>query len=507
MRALSTRTVRWRRRTALGRRTSWHRRAPLGALIALLVVPAVAASASPPRGPGRLPGGGTEAADGLRAVPREPRRGAERPDVSEPPRPDVVVILLDDLNERLFDASPALRGFAREGIRFRAVAPSPLCAPSRASLLTGLHNHNHGILENRVANRLTWVARHAGRALPDWLQAAGYRTIFAGKLMNGCERCVRRGWDVVLPHRKRDSSSSTRWYWLDDLATDAAEAVGSTPSGQPLFLLFSPPTPHAPFAPSPRHLGTLEAQLPDVRFRLSWVPSFNEADVADKRHLRVRDAPPLSAAAIERVVANRLRRQEMLLSVRDAIWTLQAALRRAGRDRNTYLFFTSDNGFFEGEHRRPSGKRMPYEEAIMVPLFVTGPDVPPDARSDALVYNHDVTATIAELARAATPPLDGRSLAPLWRSDPPPWRRRVLLEHHDRRRAIAFVGVREKGMKAFRFPDGSGETYDLARDPYELASIDATSDFRAASQPLLERLLACAGDACWEAETAPDAAR
>jgi len=517
MRARGTRAARWRReRTpALHAACALLAAAAVGLVVAARALPAhagpgvgvrrmaAAPAGSAPGAPGRLPGARTPD-DGLRVVPRDRPGAPDRPGGSEPPRPDIVVVLTDDLNERLFDAVPALRGFAREGMRFRAVAPSPLCAPSRASLLTGLHNHNHRILTNARANRLAWAARHAGNALPDWLQASGYRTIFAGKLMNGCERCVRRGWDLVLRHRKEDSSTSTRWYWLDDLANDAAAAIGGTPSGQPLFLYFSPPTPHAPFVPSPRYLGTLDAQLADIRFRLSWVPSFNEVDVSDKRTLRVLGSPPMSAATIDRVAANRARRQEMMLSVRDAIWTLQAALRRAGRDRNTYLFFTSDNGFFEGEHRRPSGKGLPYEEALVVPLFVTGPDVPPASSSDALVYNHDVTATIVDLARADAPPLDGRSLAPLWRGAAPQWRRRVLLEHYDRRRALAFAGVREAGRKTFSFPDGSGETYDLERDPYELESSDATSDFRATSRPLLERLLSCAGEACWEAETAPD---
>ena len=99
--------------------------------------------------------------------------------------------------------------------------------------------------------------------------------------------------------------------------------------------------------------------------------------------------------------------------------------------------------------------------------------------------------------------LDGRSLAPLWHGDTGPWRQRVLLEHYDRRRGRVFSAVREKRWKAVSFPDGSGETYDLETDPYELTSVDETSGFRAASSDLLHRLLGCKGEACWQAETAP----
>lgn len=432
--------------------------------------------------------------DGLRF------EGAVLPRTGRPRHPNVVVFLADDLNERLYDLVDPLQAIADRGMRFRATTPSPLCGPSRASLLTGLHNHNHGIVINGGQNRRIWAERHAGRSLPNWLKAAGYRTVLAGKVLNGCSTCFFGGWDVVI-RQDRERQTRQRFYWVDEMAARVAAEIRVTPDEQPLFVFFAPPSPHAPFVPRPRYAHAFSGS-PVIRDSVLDVPSFNEADVSDKRHALIVASPLLGEQQIERVIANRERRAAMMLSVTDALEVLLAALRRAGRLDDTYVFFLSDNGFLEGEHRRPSGKGLPYEEAVTVPMFVLGPDVPAAAASDALIYNHDVTATIVDLAGLTAPPLDGRSLAPLWRGDAGPWRQRVLLEHYDRRRGRVFSAVREQRWKAVTLPDGSGETYDLASDPYELDSVDATSDFRAASSGILQQLLGCKGDACWAAETA-----
>jgi len=496
--------------------TSARFRARTTALLALpLLAPALATAGdarpttsgcarAPVAGAPRLPGGGAcggASAGGSIAHPRPLRfDGAPLPRAAAPDRPDVIVFLVDDLNERLFAQVDRLQAIADRGTRFRAITPSPLCGPSRASILTGLHNHNHGIVINGGQNRRIWSERHAGRALPNWLKAAGYRTVLAGKVLNGCASCFFGGWDVVF-RQHREQRTRRRWYWLDEMASRVAAEIRVTPREQPLFVLFAPPSPHAPFVPRARYAGTF-AGSPALRDSVLSVPSFNEADVSDKRHALIVASPLLAEARIERIVAQRERRAEMMLSVADALDELMAALRRAGRLEHTYVIFLSDNGFLEGEHRRPSGKGLPYEEAVAVPMFVLGPDVPPAAASDALVYNHDVTATIADVAGLATPPLDGRSLAPLWRGDAAAWRERVVLEHYDRRRGRVFSGIRERRWKAVWFPDGSGETYDLAADPFEIDSIDATSGYRARARETLDRLLTCAGDGCWEAETA-----
>lgn len=447
--------------------------------------------------------GGCGAASGAGQI-LSPRRlrfdGASRPRAASPARPDVVIFLTDDLNERLYELTSGLQEIADRGMRFRATTPSPLCGPSRASLMTGLHNHNHGIVINGGQNRRIWGERHAGRALPNWLKAAGYRTVLAGKLLNGCAGCFFGGWDVVI-RQDREKRTRRRWYWVDEMASRVAAEIRTTPPEEPLFVLFAPPSPHAPFAPRARYARTL-AGSPIVRDSVLGVPSFNEADISDKRHALIVASPLLAEETVERIVRTRERRAEMMLSLTDALEEIMAALRRAGRLEHTYVIFLSDNGFLEGEHRRPSGKGLPYEEAVTVPMFVVGPDVPRASTSDELVYNHDVTATIAELADLTTPELDGRSLVPLWRGEARWWRERVLLEHYDRRRGRVFSGVREKRWKAVSFPDGSGETYDLDADPYETTSIDATSGFRAASRESLERMLSCKGAACWEAETA-----
>ena len=447
---------------------------------------------------------GCPAADGDRRIVGRPGLrfdGAVLPRTTRAAHPNVVVFLADDLNERLYELVDGLQAIADRGMRFRATTPSPLCGPSRASLLTGLHNHNHGIVINGGQNRRIWAERHAGNSLPNWFKAAGYRTVLSGKVLNGCSTCFFGGWDVVI-RQDRENRTRRRFYWVDEMAAQVAAEIRVTPIEQPLFVLFAPPSPHAPFLPRPRYAHAFDGS-PLIRGSVLDVPSFNEADVSDKRHALILASPLLDEQRIARVVANRERRAAMMLSVTDALEVLLGSLRRAGRLEDTYVFFLSDNGFLEGEHRRPSGKGLPYEEAVTVPMFVLGPDVPAASTSDALVYNHDVTATIVQVAHLVAPELDGRSLAPLWHGDTGPWRQRVLLEHYDRRRGRVFSAVRERRWKAVSLPDGSGETYDLETDPFELSSVDETSGFRAASSDLLQQLLGCKGEACWRAETAP----
>jgi arylsulfatase A-like enzyme len=356
-------------------------------------------------------------------------------------------------------------------------------------------------LNNRKPSKKTWLARHEGRALPDWLAAAGYRTILAGKLIGGgCPGCGRQGWNVRIDvERGPDGLHPSGRYWLDQLADDAASAIRSTPAEQPIFLWFAPASPHAPFVAKSEYRGRFRD------FEPARVPSFNEEDISDKTNPEIVGRKPFSEAGIGAIVATRRTRMEMMLSVEDALRELIGVLRDTGRLDHTYIFFMSDNGFFEGEHRRPAGKGMPYEEAIEVPLFVLGPDVPRDV-SASLVYNHDLTATIADLASLSPPPLDGRSLAPLWRGKTIVWRKRVLLEHYNRSLQRAWVGVRTPTRKAiiYRVGRDASEVYDLVSDPLELTNIASRSAARALLGRHLEALLSCSGDGCWAAETAPD---
>jgi arylsulfatase A-like enzyme len=230
-------------------------------------------------------------------------------------------------------------------------------------------------------------------------------------------------------------------------------------------------------------------------------------------------------------------RLESMLAVDEMVGSLVDELEAAGDLENTYIFFTSNNGWFGGEHRIRSGKNRPYEESSRVPLFVRGPGVAAGATSERLALNTDFAPTFAELADVSFP-AEGRSLTPLLHGDEPssPWRSSVLLEKLPQEDSseegkgegeakgkgknkagdggvpkvgaggqLAFEAVRTETHKYVEYDNGEVELYDLDADPYELESIHESAD-PALLEDLktkLEAIKSCSEEGCREAEDAP----
>jgi arylsulfatase A-like enzyme len=184
-------------------------------------------------------------------------------------------------------------------------------------------------------------------------------------------------------------------------------------------------------------------------------------------------------------------------------------LRNAGALGNTYIFFTSDNGFHHGEHRIPLEKWRPYEEDIHMPLLVRGPGVAAGATTYKLALNTDYLPTFTDLAGAQRPPYaDGRSLNPVLDGSVTSWRSAILLEaaaHY----SPAYRGIRTSSTggipkrKYVEYKGGARELYGLDRDPYELTnSYDAAAPPKALAARL-QALKPCATDACLKAEDGP----
>ena len=172
------------------------------------------------------------------------------------------------------------------------------------------------------------------------------------------------------------------------------------------------------------HRGHAE-ELTDVQFVRP--PNYNEADIGDKPAW-LRDAPLLTDEQIRQVDENQRKRLRSLLPVLELLTGLIDVLRMHDALENTYILITSDNGWFAGEHRLGVGKQAVYEESIRVPLVVLGPGVPVGETIADLALNIDLAPTIAALA-GVTPPtfVDGRSLVPLLREEPPPTARQAAL--------------------------------------------------------------------------------
>jgi N-acetylglucosamine-6-sulfatase len=436
---------------------------------------------------------------------------------SEPAkRPNVIMILTDDLDAASISHMPNLKSLIIEqGTTFEnAFVTDPLCCPSRATILRGQYAHNHEILSNEPPHGGFEKFRtlgHQNSTMATWLDAEGYRTIFVGKYMNGYEGThVPPGWDewyaVSGNYMSTDLNENgtinhydpEQDYLTDVLADRAVDYVGRPGGGSPSFFVPHRPffmwlgttVPHAPADPAPRHEGA----FPDAR--LPRPPSFDEEDVSDKPDW-ISDNPSLNPEQIARAEDLYRKRLESMLAVDEMVGRLVDALRESGELENTYLLFTSDNGWHAGEHRLTTGKWTAYEEDIRVPLIVRGPGVPEGRTLAHLVLNNDLAPTFADLGGAETPPfVDGRSLKPLLGDDPPSmedWRQAFLVEaatelggtliplltgdqlpkdlRHAPREDWGRPGleaVRTEDLLYVEYGNGERELYDLSEDPYQL---------------------------------------
>jgi len=172
---------------------------------------------------------------------------------------------------------------------------------------------------------------------------------------------------------------------------------------------------------------------------------------------------------------------------------------------NTYIFFTSDNGFHMGEHSLPSGKMLAYEEDIRVPFLVRGPGIQPGTTVAQMTANIDVAPSITELAGAQPADfVDGRSFIRFLNAQPETnteWRHALLLEtgYIDRvSNVVSYRGVRTETFKYVEYEDNELEFYDLVADPYEMNNLASTLDAKTISalHTWLEELKACQADGC-----------
>ncbi len=469
-------------------------------------------------------------------------------------RPNIVFVLTDDLDYASAELMPNLRSLlAEEGATFEgAFASYPICCPARATILTGLYSHNHNVRGNKrpAGGFEKFVSKgHEENTIAVWLQEEGYQTALIGKYLNGYgtddPSYVPPGWDewYAKPGRFEfydytlnengelvSYGSEEEAYLTDVLSGHANDFVRRAASeGQPFFAYVAPTAPHSPAIPAERHEGVFSGE------EAPRTPSFGEEDVSDKPAW-VQDLEPVSQKEASRIDERYQERLESMLAVDEMVASLLQELEAAGELDNTYLFFTSDNGFHLGTHRLGHGKKTPYEEAAHVPLLVRGPEIPAGTKMGDLVLDTDFAPTFAELAGVEGFEADGRPLLPLMRGEAPPWRSAVLLEAFvDGRSAragedeqaedeqvtdkegagkskgegtrtdqTAFQAVRTETHKYVEHDNGEKELYDLQTDPYELDNV-----YESAYPSLIENLKAkldalksCSKKGCQEAEDA-----
>lgn len=487
---------------------------------------------------------------------------------------------------------------ANRGVTFnRYYVSYPLCCPSRVSLLTGRYAHNHNDRGNVPPNGgfTGFATRRAfSHNIATWLQNAGYRTIHIGKFLNGYGdapydngRTVPPGWSSWHSVLNADTNHYYYGYTLNDngtldgpfgdpgswetreygarddfgcpfaptnglpcfyetdvLTRIATEEILGTSPEKPFYLQLDYTAPHGDFRrpagpePATRHYDSfLGAPYPHARSQ-----GFDEGNVNDKPRF-IREAPYLSLNDIHTYRVYYQKALESLRAVDDGVKQIVDTLGAMHRLRNTYIIFTSDNGFFYGEHRLTGGKFLAYEPSTHLPFLMRGPGIKPGSQTGELAANIDIAPTVLELAHAeADKSIDGRSLYPYAHDTSLRTRRPILFEsfvetndveengggpaaspasvaagrtgggagvNTRRPRATAsivappknYYGVRLGPYKYIEWPDGEKELYDINKDPYELNNVvrdPNLSPIRAFLHRELERLETCVGKQCQE---------
>jgi arylsulfatase A-like enzyme len=419
-------------------------------------------------------------------------------------RPNVLVLVTDDARAETVEAMPKTRRWlGRAGVTYtQGFATTPSCCPSRASILSGRYVHNHGVLRQRLGDRLDQRT-----TLQRYLKDHGYRTAMAGKYLNRWPLrqpppffdrwSLANGgyydqpWQVDGRVRRVSTYSTT---FIGDQAL-AYLAEFERDDARPWFAYLAPFAPHDPRVPEPRYA---KATFSAPAAAAPAVP-----DVTGKpRYLRVRG--PVTAGEAEAVRTAQLR---TLLSVDDLVDRVLGRLQATGELDDTLVFFLSDNGYSWGEHRHV-GKFVPYTESIRIPFLARWPErLPAGTVDDRLVATVDIKPTVLAAAGIRPDPgdtVDGRSLLD-------GWRRERLLAEYWRDQANA-PGIRDwaalrtpawQYIENYDQPRGSGtyrEFYDLASDPAMernlLADADPANDPPASLAAELAAARTCKGASC-----------
>jgi N-acetylglucosamine-6-sulfatase len=439
-----------------------------------------------------------------------------------PTRPNVVVIMTDDQTVESLRVMGNVRTLlGGEGTTFaNNFASFPLCCPSRSTFLTGQYAHNHTVMGNAPPSG-GFVKLDHSNTLPVWLQRAGYRTVHIGKYLNGYGQRsateIPPGWTEwygsvdpstyqYYSYTLNENGRTVRYgadqasYQADVYTRKAVDAVRRLAPAGPFFLNVAYLGPHSGGPREPDDPANLATPVPAPRHRnrfaaepLPATPAFNEADVSDKPS-GIRGRPLIGPARVAAITEAYRQRLESLLAIDEGVGELVNALRTAGVLDRTLIVFTSDNGFFHGEHRVQTGKVLHYEPSTRVPLILRGPGIPHGVVRPQLVANIDVAPTIvAATGAAAGRAMDGRPLQPFARDGLLYSGRDILLE------TPSYSALRSPRYVYVEHASKEQELYDLAVDPYELASLHASAahaPLKAELAARLAKLRVCAAGAC-----------
>jgi N-acetylglucosamine-6-sulfatase len=526
--------------------------------------PGAAARADVEAAPTTRGGGSSGASGGDSVAPTSTTKAPPLPEgVTATPKvdhPNVLMVMTDDQTVESMRVLQRINSrIGGEGTTFtNSVTSYPLCCPSRATYYSGQYAHNHGVLWNALPTGGFTRFTEWETAFPAGLQEAGYHTAHVGKYLNGYgvknPTEIPAGWDdfraLIDPSTGRyfgfsindngvidtyDEDDKTKYQTdvLTDLALEEIDA--GQKSGDPWFVNVSYLAPHAKFGytlkkyradpsivrddieqantafditsptPAPRHEG---------KFKGEKLPEKANFGVAAPGQVVPQWRPEIEPARTADITRNYQAELESLLSVDEGVGKLLDRLDQLGVSDNTLVVFTSDNGYFHGEHREYQGKYYPWEESLAVPLLMRGPGVAKGAKVDSVVANIDLGPTFLDVAGAQQlREMDGRSLAPLMANPAEKWDRPILLEGFQPPAPFRpqYQGIRTNNYSYIEYTGGGlqgAELYDLRSDPEQLVNLVLDPE----KQPLvtgMSRLVTdlrqCAGAVCDDTEVPAEA--
>jgi arylsulfatase A-like enzyme len=414
------------------------------------------------------------------------------------PPPNILYIMADDHAAHAISAygskinsTPNIDRIAREGMRFtNCFVTNSICTPSRAAILTGKYSHINGV---PVFNRFDG----SQPTLAKYLQAAGYHTGMIGKWHLGSDPTGFGYWNI-LPGQgvyynpvfiTKEGRKKHEGYCTDLITDFSLEFVKNRPKDKPFFLMCHHKAPHRPWQPDEKHARQFaNVQVPEP-------DTFNDdyagrSDAAREGTMRIdrdltkqdvkQDPPPgLSAAELKKWKYQRYMRDYLacVASVDDNVGRLLQYLDENDLTKNTIVIYTSDQGFFLGDHNW-FDKRFMYEESLRMPFLIRWPEkVKAASVNDEMILNVDFAPTLLAAAGQVVPgDTQGRSFLPLLRGErPADWRTAMYYRYYHypmHHRVQPHYGIRTLKFKLIYFNKiDQWELYDLEQDPHEIKNV------------------------------------
>jgi arylsulfatase A-like enzyme len=458
--------------------------------------------------------------------------GCRRAPAQQPPRrPNILFILLDDLRADTLGyaghpsvKTPQIDRIANEGVNFKnAFCTTSLCSPSRASLLSGVYAHKHGVTNN-------FTEFPAGmNSFPKMLQQAGYATAYVGKYhMGEGNDEPRPGFDYFVTHKGQGKYFGTEFnmngerretrpgYYTTVVTDIALDWLQRDRAGKPWMMILGHKAPHSFYTPEPKYenaFADVSVSYPPSAFTLDDKPDWIKDRLTTWHGIygplfdwrkKFPDERPEAVKDFENMVHAYW---GTILSIDDSVGRLRAWLEDSGQLDNTIIVFVGDNGLLEGEHGMVD-KRTMHEPSIRIPMAIRYPGLTTEPRViEQQVLTIDMAPSLLELTGSpAIPGIDGRSWVRLVRDGDPSWRKSWFY-YYNYEKEFPYTpnvrGIRTEEWKYIHYPHGDGsadrhlgELYDLKQDPDENTNLVRRVDYSAMVQRLqteLNELMAATG--------------